>query len=373
MYAHKVVEGLLEQGLQVTVVCQENNSQFEHQNLKFKLMPAEKKGSKFQRLTRLCGLTNQAIKELRTSTDVQLVHSQHCPNDDSDVVTFHNHSTQRLNEVGLWWEGALNDTKRRFVNAYKMRDEHDEALLRRANCLIFPAEVMKADFYSAFPFLAGPPPKPYVVAPPGAAMQEEAPTLSALNSAESSGFPANEPFSFLFVGRGFRKKGLDVLFSACKLLKTKTSRPFTLSIAGLAQKTADTFRLNLLGLNGIVNYLGFQKDMNSVYARSAVIILPSRVEPFGMAPVQAMQHGLVPIVSRVCGVAEVLHNDLDALILQNHLDANELADLMLKIMSDPALLKRLSAQALQTARNLSWAHTVEQTIKAYEIALSLKK
>lgn len=400
LYAHKVVEGLLANGVAVTVVCQEKESELQDRCLDFKMIsPAGQSGGKHARISNLFHNANLALAQL---DHVDLIHSQHCPANNADLVTFHNHSSRRLSEVGLWWEKLLNDNKRRLVPTYRMRDEHDEALLRRALCLIFPAEVMKEDFYSAFPFLQGPPSKPYVVAHPGASMSGKNAKLISVKDADSdsgkdSGKDSNlilgrdanlisgrdsdskltlgsdEAFTFLFVGRGFRKKGLDVLFSACCLLRRRGGRKFRLLIAGLSAKAADKLRLSLLGLQDCVSYLGFQKDMDAVYARAHSIILPSRVEPFGMAPVQAMQRGLVPIVSRVSGVAEVLHDGQDSLILNDHLNAEELANLMSQLMNEPELLRRLSTSALITAEKVSWEETVNQTLKAYEIALSLKK
>lgn len=395
LYAHKVVEGLLARGVRVTVVCQENTSELQHENLSFKRIATNNSKSKRARLLTLFKNASEAISEL---TGIDLVHSQHCPTNSADVVTFHNHTTKRLNEVGLWWEQNVNELKRRFVPAYKLRDQQDETLLRHASCLIFPAEVMKEDYYSAFPFLNGPPPKPYVVAHPGSSMvktdhcaveastttsqsrlsaseQARGPNASTtsieLEAEPAPGYACDKVFRFLFVGRGFRKKGLDILLNACRILKTKTQQEFELLIAGLSERTADTLRLKLLGLQN-VNYLGFQKDMESVYAKAKCIILPSRVEPFGMAPVQAMQRGLVPIVSRVSGVAEVLTHEHDALLLSDQLNAEELAALMQRLMQDQKLHEQLSTNALATAEKVSWDDTVTQTWKAYEIALSLK-
>jgi glycosyltransferase involved in cell wall biosynthesis len=361
LYCHKVVEGLLASGVRVTVVCQENDSDFEHAGLDFKMITASKRGNKRSRLAALCQGANQALAQLE---GVDLMHSQHCPTGLADVVTFHNHSLSRLSRAGLWWERLLNENKRRCVPAYRLRDRQDEELLRRARCLIFPAEVMKEDFFSAFAFLAGPPAKPYVVAHPGAAMASASPAQTACVSAGTGSF------NFLFVGRGFRKKGLDVLLSACRLLKQKNAGEFRLLIAGLHEKPLDRMRLSLLGLADCVKYLGFQKDMDAVYSLARSIILPSRLEPFGMAPVQAMQRGLVPVVSRVSGVAEVLEDGRDSLILNNHLDARELACLMEKLMREPELLKKLSANALVSAEKVSWQETVAKTLEAYEIALA---
>ena len=383
LYAHKVVEGLLSQGVRVTVVCQEKDSDLQNPDLDFKMIEnasandgAKKPGAKTARLEHLFKTSNEALKTL---TDVDLIHSQHCPTSEADVVTFHNHTTERLSKVGLWWEVLLNDTKRSTVPAYRLRDSQDEILCRRALSLIFPAEIMKEDFFSHFPFLDGLPAKPYVVAHPGSSLLtdpiivSEDVSLSASENGESSLASSEFEFNFLFVGRGFRKKGLDVLFQACALLKARSEQKFNLLIAGLKEKAADTLRLRMMGLSGTVHYLGFQKDMESVFSRARVIILPSRVEPFGMAPVQGMQRGLVPIISRVSGVCETLRDEHDALVLEDQLNASELAEHMQRLMTDRELLDRLSINAIASSSSITWDETVKQTLKAYELALSVKK
>ncbi|MBX9688163.1 MAG: glycosyltransferase family 4 protein [Candidatus Obscuribacterales bacterium] len=364
LYAHKVVEGLLENDIAVTVVCQELKSELRQANLDYEMIePDASVKGKYARQLSLFKNANRALAGL---SNVDLIHSQHCPTDRADIVTFHNHSTKRLSEVGFLWERILNDCKRTAVPAYKLREKQDEILLRKAQCLIFPAEVMKEDFFKNYPFLNGPPSKPYVVAHPGASLADE-------NAGRSINPPSVDAcFNFLFVGRGFRKKGLDVLLAACARLKRLSNAKFKLLIAGLKAKPSDQIYMAALGLGDCVEFLGFQKDMDAVYQKAKAIILPSRVEPFGMAPVQGMQRGLVPIVSKVSGVAEVLNDGVDALILRNHLDADELAHIMQQLLDNPELLQKLSLAAGRRAEKISWQETVKETIKAYDIALSLR-
>ncbi len=85
--------------------------------------------------------------------------------------------------------------------------------------------------------------------------------------------------------------------------------------------------------------------------KASSIILPSRIEPFGMAPIEGMLRGLVPIVSRICGVAEVLKDESDALILEDHLKVQELAALMEKLIDNAELTKKLSTAALETSKS----------------------
>lgn len=360
LYAHKLIEGLLERGYNITVICQKIESDLNHEKLKVVSWGAETGRAKWQRLRRQ---EAQATEALVRHGPFDLVHSQHCPVEGADVVTFHNHTVRRLDQVGKWWEAGLNRIKREVVMAYKMRYEQDERLCRKAKCLIFPASVMKEDFYSVYPFLAQEK-VPFVLAHPGASMHRQEPR--APQSAEEQ-----RDFCFLFVGRGYRKKGLDILLAACSRL-VKEGRRFKLKIAGMSAKKLDEMRLQVLNLNNTVEYLGFQKDMDSVYSAADVIVLPSRVEPFGMAPVQAMQHGIIPIVSRVSGVAEVLSHQQDALLLDDHLSDAELAQHMARIMDDTGLRAKLSMAARLSTGRLSWQQTLDRTLEAFGVALAAK-
>lgn len=358
LYCHKVVEGLLERGALVTVVCEENQSKFSHPNLKFHLFtPPGKKLSKAERLKQYLELTSRAVKE---SGPFDIVHSQHHPVVPLDVATFHNHTVFRLSKVGKPWERLLNNLKVTFTGAYKARNEVDRQLSKNAKCLNFTSKTTRDDFYDTFSLGA----KPWVVSYPGASLANSSNTEPEADSPDKSG----GPFTVLFVGKGFRKKGLDTLLDAMKILKSE-GRNCRLLIAGLSKKPADALRLGRLGLEKEVEYLGFRHDMENVYRQAEAIVLPSRIEPFGMSPIQGMLRGLVPIVSAVCGVSEILTENQDALILKNHLDHKELAGLIARLMNDRELASRLSTAAMTTAKEITWEKAVESTLMAYAKAI----
>lgn len=362
LYCHKVVEGLLERGAQVTVVCEQNQSKLTHPNLKFQFFALPKKKlSKSERLKLYLELTSAAVK---AAGPFDIVHTQHHPVSPVDVATFHNHTVFRLSEVGKTWERLLNSGKVAFTPAYQARNEVDKQLASTAKCLNFTSKTCRDDFYKTFLLGA----KPAVVSYPGA-------TLAHSPVSEPESKPTRkdgEPFTLLFVGKGFRKKGLDVLLAAMKELKSQ-KKDCRLLIAGLSKKPADSFRLARLGLDKEVEYLGFRHDMENVYRQAEVIVLPSRIEPFGMSPIQGMMRGLVPIVSAVSGVSEILTDNKDALILKNHLDHKELAALIGRLMNDRELASRLSSAAMTTAKEITWEKAVESTLVAYGQAIGDRK
>jgi UDP-glucose:(heptosyl)LPS alpha-1,3-glucosyltransferase len=357
LYAHRTIEGLLERGHHVTVVCEESDSNLTHTNLKVSFFEkANKKDRKAVRIKHHFEAATKAVKELGP---FDIIHSQHLPMQGHNVASFHNHTANRLSTVGQNWEKLLSNLKMLYSTAYKRRFEQDR-ILCEAKVLLFPAKVMRDDFREVYSLDKNHGQSSYVVAYPGANF----PKGENKTAATDERVEGVKPVTFLFVGKGFRKKGLDILFAACKMLKA-SGTPFKLIIAGLSQKPVDGLRLQTLGITDKVEYLGFRKDMENVFAQAQVIVLPSRIEPFGMAPVQGMLEGLVPIVSALTGVSEVLTDGEDALILRNHLDAQELSKLMTKLIEDTQLRESMSTNARKTASALTWDKTVESTLAGY--------
>jgi glycosyltransferase involved in cell wall biosynthesis len=320
---------------------------------------------KWRKLQHQFAAATQAVRE---NGPFDLVHSQHFPAADCDVVTIHNHSVPHLAGVGSYWENALNWAKGKVVPAYRMRNHYDRILCRRARSFVFPALVCRDDFYRAFGDFFPIRLVPYVVARPGADLHAASSVQpsTACGGREAVG-QAGGPFTFLFVGRGYRRKGLDTVLRACKILRARKQQ-FKLLVAGLPGRPLDILRLKLMGLEENVEYLGFRKDMENVYARASAFVLPSRHDVFGMAPLQAMHWGIVPIVSRCMGVAELLSDHQNALLLEDQLDADALAAQMQELMSDRDLLDRMSRNARLIPSTTTWDKCVEATLEAYRLA-----
>jgi len=365
LYTYHLVNGLLSRGHSVVVVCEEDDTGLTHPRLTVqKFTPSARGSRKSARLLHYLEASSAAIK---AAGSFDIIHSQHLPSTLANVVTFHNHTASRLIAVGYGWERLLTRAKLALVKAYRLRDSFDRMLCLSASALIFPSKICLEDFSKTYSISTTNSRATCAVAYPGATIGETEEVAAAIPvAAESDGF------NFLFVGKGFRKKGLDVLLQACAILKSRGKRCH-LFIAGLKKKTVDEVRLTLMGLNDRVTYLGFCRDMQAVYARASAIVLPSRIEPFGMAPLQGAAAGLVPIVSRVCGAAEVLDDGVNALIVQNHLNPVELADQMQRLIDDRQLTKNLSAAARSCAKTITWDATVQSTIDAYNSALSIIK
>lgn len=362
LYTYKLVGGLLKCGVKVTVICERSDLEPVHANLRVcNFAPPQAHAKKSARIKHYYREASDAVDKFGP---FDIIHTQHLPIRKADVVTFHNHTVFRLSKVGQRWERLLNDFKICTSEAYKLRNELDQQLSNTTRGLVFTSHACKEDFRDTYKLPAVNPQALYTVAYPGADLNTTAPDYSLGRQQDRA-----LPFTFLFVGKGYRKKGLDVLFNACRILRNKNKLSHLL-IAGLRPKAFDNIHLATIGLSSYVTYLGFQEDMEAVYVRSSAIILPSRVEPFGMAPLQGMLRGLVPIVSKVSGIAEIITNKYDGLILENHLNAEELANHMSSLIDNPNLVTMLSTNAIATAKSYTWDKTVDTTIEVYDSLLN---
>ncbi len=112
---------------------------------------------------------------------------------------------------------------------------------------------------------------------------------------------------------------------------------------------------------------------NSEYLREAfydkidILIHTSFIEGFGLPPLEAMARGCVVILTQSGGPSE--YANLENSIMIDKYDSDELVLKILKIKDNKQLLKKLSSNAIKTAR----AHPMTRLGEEFEIALSKLK
>ena len=113
----------------------------------------------------------------------------------------------------------------------------------------------------------------------------------------------------LFVGSGFRRKGLDSLLAAWK--SPKLDRVFLLIVGADARLRSYQSQAEVVAPGRII-FAGRQEDVENYYAAADVVALPSLQEAFGNVVVEALASGLPVLVSRDVGAAEIIHGPLAA-------------------------------------------------------------
>jgi glycosyltransferase involved in cell wall biosynthesis len=108
-------------------------------------------------------------------------------------------------------------------------------------------------------------------------------------------------------------------------------------------------------------------DLPAIYAAALALIFPSLYEGFGLPPLEAMACGTPVVCSRRASLPEVVG---DAAILVDPLSTDEIRDAMIRIWSEPGLREKMGKIGADRAKSFTWERTAQQTLAAYERALS---
>jgi N-acetyl-alpha-D-glucosaminyl L-malate synthase BshA len=103
------------------------------------------------------------------------------------------------------------------------------------------------------------------------------------------------------------------------------------------------------GIHGRIHFLGKQEKVHEKLAMADVMLMPSEMESFGLAALEAMACEVVPVASRVGGVPEVIDDGVDGCLEPpGNLDA--MADRALAVLTDDSLLATMAKRARAKAK-----------------------
>ena len=95
-------------------------------------------------------------------------------------------------------------------------------------------------------------------------------------------------------------------------------------------------------------FLGKLDDVENVLGISDLLLMPSELESFGLAALEAMACEVPPIASRVGGVPELVTHGVDGFLAEPG-DVATMADDSIRLLQDADLYQRVSQAARQTA------------------------
>ncbi len=117
-----------------------------------------------------------------------------------------------------------------------------------------------------------------------------------------------------------------------------------------------------LALERHVTFLGKQSRVHQLLPLAHVLLLPSEMESFGLAALEAMACGVPPVATRVGGLPELVTHGVDG-FLEPVGDVEAQAARVVQLLTDSALYERISAAARRKAVTRFCSSTV---IPAYE-------
>lgn len=165
--------------------------------------------------------------------------------------------------------------------------------------------------------------------------------------------PEDRPVA-LFVGRVAHEKNIAFLIDAvAEACRTVPELLFLITGEGPAEKALRR-RAEDLGIAGNVRFLGYldrQHELPDCYSAADVFIFASRTETQGLVLLEAMAMGLPVVALAAMGTKDILGPGRGGVAPAD--DVADFAAAIDRLMTDPALRHRLSAEAREYARE--WA------------------
>jgi UDP-glucose:(heptosyl)LPS alpha-1,3-glucosyltransferase len=162
-------------------------------------------------------------------------------------------------------------------------------------------------------------------------------------------------YTLLFVGSGFRRKGLESAIAAVDRVPSAK-----LVVVGEGRARA----------HPRVLMLGRRTDVSHLYAAADAFIFPTLYDPFPNAVLEAMASGLPAIVSRVAGVSEIITDD--SIVLEDPLNLDEVTAAVKKL-EDSAVRKAMGEAARRKALEHPLSRGYDEYLKLYDEVRAMKK
>lgn len=160
----------------------------------------------------------------------------------------------------------------------------------------------------------------------------------------------------LFVGSGFRRKGLDRLLSVWGF--PGLARVYLLVIGEDVQKNRYQFLAEKVCGSRIV-FAGLRTDVENYYAAADVLVLPAVQEAFGNVVLEALASGLPVVASKTVGASELIVGSLTEGIVARPEDPYELEAAVLRMLKR-ARHPTVADEARKIGERFSWRNHFRQ-------------
>lgn len=165
-------------------------------------------------------------------------------------------------------------------------------------------------------------------------------------------------FYLLFVGHGYRRKGLSFLLQG---LATIADPSLHLLVVGKDREQSQFQTLAVrLGLEKRVHFFGPRADVSRFYQAADALVVPSLYDPFANVTVEGLAHGLYTVSSRYNGGSEVIHAS-NGTVIENLQSPESVAEALREAIKRPKT--QVSAESIRASvRHLDFSNQLKQLI-----------
>lgn len=172
----------------------------------------------------------------------------------------------------------------------------------------------------------------------------------------------------LFVGSGFKRKGLKHVIDALSLVDK--SQTVKLLIVGKGNVREHQRLAKEKGILDNLIFTGVCKHIHEIYAGGDIFVFPSEYDAFGTACLEAMASGLPVIASKTSGVSEIITHNKDGFVINHPIDATEIKN-YIHVLLEKEKREQIGTAARQKAEMYSFDANIEKTLAIYQKVLDI--
>jgi len=151
------------------------------------------------------------------------------------------------------------------------------------------------------------------------------------------------------------KRVLDVIEVFARVAAAMPSR--LLMIGDGPERSAAEFLATSLGVAGRIDFVGKQDNVNELLPLADLMLMPSELESFGLAALEAMACRVPAIATRVGGVPELIDHNRNGLLFEVG-DIATMSSAAIDLLNDPERLEDMAAAARRTAQDFFCASRI---------------
>ncbi len=244
----------------------------------------------------------------------------------------------------------------------RLAETADRTCLSRAGVrrVIVPARHVERDLDALY----GVPPAKMTLVPYGVDLDAFSPAVARARRAvvrQAFGFRPADVVA-VYVGGAYRLKGLLPLLEALRRVPDPAFRLMAVGVRENAELAGERAR----GLEGRVTFAGRVPDIADAYAAGDLFVHPTLYDGFSLATLEAMASGLPVVVSRRAGVADLLADGREGVLLEQPTDPDEIARALERLRGDAPGRAELGGRARATAELNSSETMARRTLAVYQ-------
>ncbi len=181
-------------------------------------------------------------------------------------------------------------------------------------------------------------------------------------------FPeVQDPLIAIYLSRMSPRKQPEVAVQAVlRLAGSEPARPVVLAVVGSTEGETARSCIDLAGGDPHISFLGFRTDVAWILAGADVFLLPSLHEPFGLAAIEAMACGTVPILPRAGSFPAMLDNSRAGVLYDPEDQVSGICQAILSLIKGGGReLSKRSEVALVHAQGFNAEDMVDGTLSYY--------